>query len=155
LGSRSRWTGLFAAALCGVALFVGPAPMSYLPRFVLGGLLLFLGLGFLVEWLYDAWFKLPMSDYAVVLLILGVIGAVGYLEGVGFGVLAAVFLFIHNYSRIGVITHALTGAERQSNVDRPLSDQRLLREQGRQVYVLELQGFIFFGTANSLLNDIR
>ena len=155
MGSRTRWTGLVAAAFCLGVIFLGPAPMFYLPRFVLGGLLLFLGIGFLVEWLYDAWFKLPMADYAVVLLILGVIGTVGYLEGVGFGILAAVFLFIHNYSRVGVIMHALTGVERQSNVDRPLLDQRLLREKGKQIYVLKLQGFIFFGTANSLLNDIR
>src|ERR1043166_4511390 len=155
LGTRTRWAGVIAACLCGAALFLGPAPKSYLPRLVLGGLLLFLGLGFLVEWLYDAWFKLPIADYAVVLLILGVIGMVGYLEGVGFGVLAAVFLFIHNYSRIGVITHALTGAEQQSNVDRPLTHQRMLRERGEQIYVLKLHGFIFFGTANTLLNDIR
>jgi len=155
LGSRTRWTGCVAAALCAATLFLGPATLSFLPGFVPGGLLLFLGLSFLAEWLYDAWFKIPLADYVVVVLILGVIGTVGYLQGVGFGVLAAVFLFIHNYSRVGVITHVLTGAEQQSNVDRPLTHQRVLREHGQQVYVLKLQGFIFFGTANTLLHDIR
>ncbi|MBC8097097.1 MAG: SLC26A/SulP transporter family protein, partial [Akkermansiaceae bacterium] len=155
LGSRTRWTAGITAALCAGCLFLGPAAFSFLPGFVPGGLLLFLGLSFLVEWLYDSWFKIPLADYVVVVLILGVIGAVGYLEGVGFGVLAAVFLFIHNYSRVAVITHVLSGADQQSNVDRPVTHQRMLREKGQQIYVLKLQGFIFFGTANTLLNDIR
>ncbi len=43
----------------------------------LGGLLLFLGLSFLVTWVVDARKKLPRSDYLVVLLILVVIGVLG------------------------------------------------------------------------------
>ncbi len=114
-----------------------------------------LGLGFLAEWLYDSWSKFPPSDYAIVVLILGVMGTFGYLEGVGLGLLAAVFLFIHNYSRVGVITHVLTGAEFQSNVDRPPAHQRLLKCEGGGLHLLKLQGFIFFGTANTLLQNIR
>jgi SulP family sulfate permease len=91
----------------------------------------------------------------VVVLIVAVMGTVGYIEGVGFGVLAAVFLFIHNYSRVGVITHSLTGVELQSNVDRPVAHQRLLQQEGGGLHLLKLQGFIFFGTANTLLSSIR
>jgi SulP family sulfate permease len=77
-----------------------------------------------------------------VILILGVVGAVGYPEGVGVGILAAVIMFIHNYSRVEVVTHAFSGAELRSNVDRSVRELRLLREQGAQIYVLRLQGFI-------------
>ena len=155
LGSRNRLAAVVTSGLCGVALLAGPATFAVLPKFALGGLLLYLGLGFLVEWLYDGWWKFPLSDYAVVIAIVAVMGTAGYLEGVGFGILAAVFLFIHNYSRVGVITHALTGAELQSNVDRPVSHQRILHKEGRGLHLLKLQGFIFFGTANTLLNSIR
>ncbi len=155
LGARTRLAATVTALFCGLALFAGPTVFAYLPKFALGALLLYLGLGFLAEYLYDGWSKLPLSDYAVVVLIVAVMGTVGYLEGVGVGVLAAVFLFIHNYSRVGVITHALTGAELQSNVDRPVAHQRLLQKEGGRLHLLKLQGFIFFGTANSLLNNIR
>jgi SulP family sulfate permease len=155
LGARTRLAAVVAALGCGAVLWVGPAAFTGLPKFALGALLLYLGLGFLVEYLYDAWARLPISDYAVVVLIAAVMGTVGYLEGVGVGVLAAVFLFIHNYSRVGVITHALSGVELQSNVDRPVVHQRLLREEGGRLFLLKLQGFIFFGTANSLLHSIR
>ena len=43
-------------------------------KVILGGLLLNLGLGFLVEWLVDTWNKLHKSDYLVIVLILITIG---------------------------------------------------------------------------------
>jgi SulP family sulfate permease len=74
-GARSRLPGLVAGAICAVILFAGVPLLAFIPTPILGGLLLFVGLGFLVEWVVDGWSKLPRSDYAVVLLILIVIGA--------------------------------------------------------------------------------
>jgi SulP family sulfate permease len=122
---------------------------------VCGGLLFFLGLIFLWEWVYEASRKLTRLDYFVVLFILGVVGAVGYPEGVATGIVAAVVLFVHNYSRVDVVSHALSGADVRSNVERPVRELRFLREHGGQIYVLRLRGFIFFGTANDLLNGVR
>ena len=155
MGGRARLTGLFAAAVCGVAMLLGASLLSFFPKPVLGGLLLFLGLSFLVEWVVDAWFKLPRMDYFLVLLILVVVGAVGFLEGVAVGVGLAVILFVLKYSRINVVKHALSGANLHSRVDRPLSHRQVLREKGEQLAILQLQGFIFFGTAENLLHQIR
>jgi sulfate permease, SulP family len=155
MGTRSRWVGAGSAVLCGLALFLGPSIIAVVPQYVCAGLLFFLGLTFLWEWAYEARRTLTNVDYAVVLLILAVVGAVGYPEGVGVGILAAVVMFIHNYSRVEVVTHALSGADLRSNVDRPVRDLRFLRQYGGQVYILRLQGFIFFGTANHLLHEVR
>jgi len=53
------------------------------------------------------------------------------------------------------VTHAYSGADLRSNVDRSVRESRLLRDLGGQIYVLRLQGFIFFGTANHLLQEVR
>jgi SulP family sulfate permease len=153
--ARSRWVGVASAALCGLALFAGPSVVLLLPQFVCGGLLSFLGLTFLWEWVYEARRTLTAVDYGVVILILAVVGAVGYPQGVGVGILAATIMFIHNYSRVDVVTHAYSGADLRSNVDRSMYESKLLRERGAQIYVLRLQGFIFFGTANHLLHEVR
>jgi len=155
MGARTRLAGIFSAAICGVAMLLGASLLSFFPKPVLGGLLLFLGLSFLVEWVVDAWFKLPRTDYFLVLLILVVVGAVGFLEGVAVGVGLAVILFVLKYSRINVVKHALSGANLHSRVDRPLSHRQVLREKGEQLSILQLQGFIFFGTAENLLHQIR
>src|SRR5262249_49713202 len=93
--------------------------------------------------------------YAVTLVILGAMGTVGALPGVAVGIGAAVVLFVVNYSRISVVKHALSGAEHRSNVDRSVTQHRILSEKGDQTYILKLQGFIFFRTAHTLFDQVR
>lgn len=155
MGGNSRLVSLFAALLCGAALFFGAAILSFFPKPVLAGLLFFLGLGFMVEWLYDTWFKLPKTDYFLIFLILFVVGTFGFLQGVGVGIIVAVVLFVVNYSHINVVKYTLSGVNYQSNVDRLAQHIKLLKERGNQIYILKLQGFIFFGTANRLFCQVR
>ncbi len=69
MGGKSRLVGLLMAILYSAVLLLGHHLLSYFPKVVLGGLLILLGLSFLVEWIYDAWFKLPKLDYAIVVAI--------------------------------------------------------------------------------------
>jgi sulfate permease, SulP family len=154
-GAATRLVGLVAAGVCLLTLLFGASLVSLFPQVVLGGLLLFLGLSFLVEWVYEAWFKLPRAEYAILLLILVVIAALGLLQGVVVGIAVAVVLFVVNYSRTDVVKHSLTGASYKSNRDRASPERDSLRRRGDQIQILELQGFIFFGTANALLARIR
>ena len=155
LGVKGRLVGIVLAGVCTLVLFAGGTLLSYFPNPVLGGLLLFLGLDFLVEWVYDAWFRLPLADYLIVIAILIVISAVGFLEGIGLGLALAVVLFVVNYSRIDVVKHTLTGTTYRSNVLRATEVQERLREQGNRLYILKLQGALFFGTANKVLDQVR
>jgi SulP family sulfate permease len=154
VGANSRLVGLFIGMIAALALFSGATVLSYLPKMVLGGLLLFLGLDFLVKWVYDSWFELPKKDYFVILLILVVIATLGFLEGVGFGLLLTIILFVINYSQVSATKNICSGASCHSNVVRGLREKQILREAGQQICILELQGFIFFGTANNLLNQL-
>jgi SulP family sulfate permease len=155
IGARGRLPGLAAGAICAATLLVGSPLLAFVPKALLGALLLFLGLDFLVEWVIDGWSNLSRVDYAVVLLILVVIGATNFLIGVGVGLVATIILFVLNYSRINVVHYALSGAEIESNIRRLAYYQRALAKLGGHIYVLKLQGFIFFGTANALLEQIR
>lgn len=155
LGTVNRWSGLFSALTSLLALIAGASLLSFFPKIIPGGLLVFLGLSFLYEWIYETWTKFPKSDYAVIILILIVIATVGFLEGVAVGLVTTIILFVLNYSRISVVRHALTGQNYQSRVNYNPMQRRYLFEQGKQIYILRLQGFIFFGTADNLLNQLR
>jgi sulfate permease, SulP family len=154
-GGRSRWVGWSMVAVCLLCLAGNLDWVGYLPKFLLGGLLFYLGLLFLHEWLVLAWRKLPWTDYVAVVTILAVIATTGYFQGVMVGLLIATLLFVVNYSRVRVVTHVLSGVEQRSNVDRSPREQSLLGEYGNRIYILRLQGFIFFGSASSLLGQIR
>jgi hypothetical protein len=45
---------------------------------------------------------------------------------------------------VDVVTHAASGADLRSNVDRRVRELWCLGEKGDQIWVLRLQGFIFF-----------
>lgn len=155
LGGKSRMVALIRALLCTVVLFYGSSILFILPKPILGGLLLYIGCSFLMEWIYDTWFTLPTTEYLIIILIWIAISAFGFLEGVGVGTMTAIVLFVVNYSRTAIVKYTFTGSNYHSNVDRPPGHRNVLSQFGDQLYILRLQGFIFFGTADNLIKKIR
>lgn len=154
MGTGSRLASLVAAAVVATTLFFGAAFVSFLPTLVVGGLLVYLGISLLIEWIYGAIYKLPRLEYVIVLLILLVIAGVGFLQGVGVGILAAALLFVINYSRAEVVKHTLSGSTYRSRVSRGKQERLYLEVEGTKLFILQLQGYIFFGTTNALLERI-
>ena len=155
LKAKGRFPGLIAAFMPLIILIAGGSSLVYFPRFILGGLLLFLGIEFLYEWLIQGWKRLSRIDYTIVVLILLVIGTIGFLAGIGIGLFATLILFVVNYSQIEIVQYSLSGKDRRSNFERPNQHWDLLNEYGEYIQILELQGFIFFGTASRLINWIK
>jgi SulP family sulfate permease len=56
---------------------------------------------------------------------------------------------------VNVVKNTLSGETYHSNVDRPKAHRELLARKGAQIYILRLQGFIFFGTIQHILERIR
>ncbi|MEN6617581.1 MAG: SulP family inorganic anion transporter, partial [Syntrophorhabdus sp.] len=138
MGAKSRMVGIFSALLCGSIIFLGGSLLAYFPRPIMGGVLVFLGLTFLYEWLYQTWFKLPKIDCVLILLILVVIGMFGFLQGVALGMLVAIVIFVVKYSHVSVVKHRLTGLNFRSNVDRAAPQEAVLAEKGDSLYILKL-----------------
>lgn len=155
LGATSRMVSIMSGLICGVALFFGASLFSFIPKIVLGGMLVYLGLSFMVEWLIDARRGLPLLDYLLIWVILLVILAVGFLQAILVGVLVAAILFVISYSRVSIVRNSLNGQIFRSNVDRPKAHRDLLAEHGAEIHILRLQGFIFFGTIQAVLNHVR
>jgi len=152
---KSRLVGLVVALFCALALFFGMSLIAWFPKAVLAGLLLFLGWSLLERWLIEARTQLPALEYLVVVIIVLVVASVGFIQGVLVGLMGAIMLFVINYSRINVVRYALTGAERRSNVERNLQQEKYLRDNGGQTLILKLQGYLFFGTAAALVSRIE
>ena len=155
LGGKDRLMGIVNSLLVAAAILAGTEFMELVPTFLLGGLLIYVGLEFLIDWLWKARDELPLSDYVVVILILVVIIFSDILQGVTFGFFIAIVLFVVNYSQLSVIKIETNGSDHASNVDRDLETRELLNKEGHRVLIMVLQGFIFFGTADKLITAIR
>ena len=155
IGANSRLSGIFSGIFCFFVLILGSSFISLFPKPILGGLIFYLGLALLLEWVYKAWFRLNFSDYLIVIMTLIVINAVGFLEGIAVGFIMSVISFMFNYSQLNVVKQSSSIATTRSNIHRTEPERRTLSKNGERVYILELQGYVFFGTADYLLQQVR
>jgi sulfate permease, SulP family len=151
----ARAAGLVAALVPLAAVVFGASVVELIPRMIVGGVLVFLGLAFMVEWVWDKRRSLPPVEYGVVLVILAAIIARGFLPGVVIGLVLAVVLFAVSYGRVELVREVAFGDTYHSNVDRPPDERAELRTLGDRVQILRVSGFVFFGSINRLLERIR
>ena len=151
----ARAAGLVATLVPVAAVVFGAGVIELIPRMIVGGVLVFLGLSFIVEWVWDKRRTLPKLEYVVVLVILTGIIAKGFLPGVVIGLVLAVVLFAINYGRTELVHEVAFGPTYHSNVDRPPGERDALRALGRRVQILRVSGYVFFGMVSGLLERIR
>lgn len=153
-GGASRLMGISAALACGAVLIAGVDLLAVLPLGIFAAVLVYLGLDFLYEWLWVERRRMPLQDFAVLLGIVAVAASIGFLEAVGTGILASSVMFLVNYARLDVIRARLSGALRLSTTERSYAATRALTEMGDKTLIYELQGYLFFGTAHALFDQI-
>ena len=153
-GATSRLSGIVIAAVGLLMLLYGGPLVAYIPKSILGGLLLYLGLSLLVRWLYESWQKLSRPDYALIWIIVLVMGLAGLLPGIAVGIVIASIIFTITYSQTPILKHDLSGADYPSNRARTVQQRRYLNENGEKIRILWLQGYLFFGTATQLADYI-
>lgn len=154
-GAKTRLSGVFAALVCGGVLLVGANIASIVPKPLLGGLLVYIGLVILSEALLRSPAQRSLTDFVLAGTIMLVIVYFGYLMGVLIGVIGASLLFAFSYSRIGVVRRHLTRQNFSSNVERSPAEATLLRDRGNQIHIFWLSGFIFFGSSNGLFEYVK
>ena len=153
-GATTRWAGVIVGLVCAAILFSGADVGSVVPKAILGGMLVYLGVMILIE-LWEAPAQSSWMEWALTGAMTLAIINFGYFMGVVLGVVGACLMFALSYSRIGVIRRHLTRDDFSSNVERSPEQTRLLREEGKRLHVFWLSGFIFFGSSNGLFERIK
>jgi SulP family sulfate permease len=152
---NARRAGLIGAFVPLAAVVAGASVVELIPRIIVSGVLVFLGLAFIVEWVWDKRKILSRMEYLGVLAILAVIIAQGYLAGIVVGLVLAALLFAFSYGRVDLVREVSFGDTYHSNVDRPPAERAALRALRDRVLILRVSGFVFFGSTARLLERIR
>ncbi len=153
--TRTRLLGLIVGIMPLLILFFGRDLLFYVPKAMLGGLLIFQGFIFLYNWLIKKWRSLPLVDYGVITIIGLTIMTTNFMSGIVLGFVVMMFTFVISYSQTDIFYRKLSGAELTSNVLRSSRERKKLVRLGWHSHILELNGFIFFGTANAILNELQ
>jgi SulP family sulfate permease len=148
VGGRGRLSGLAVAAISGLVLAAGSGFLAYVPKFVLGGLLLYSGLYLLYRWLLDSWRYLSFVEYISLAGIALIIVEWGFIAGVLIGIVVGLATFALSVSRVHAIKFSFDGSEYHSSLDRRPDELALLTEYGREIQGMFLHSYLFFGSAN-------
>ena len=154
-GSRGRLSGLVVALVAAIAMVAGPGLIGYLPKFVLGALLIYLGADQLYRWVVASWSRLSRTEYISLLAIIVITVKFGFVAGLVIGTVIGCATFAYSASRINSIKYEFDGFELRSTLDRDREELAVLATRGREIFGLNLQSYLFFGSANRLYRHIR
>jgi SulP family sulfate permease len=154
-GGSGRLSGLTAAAISVLMLAVAPTLLGYMPKFVLGGLLLYLGVDQLHKWMIQSRRRLSLPEYLSLLAIIVIIVQWGFIAGILIGVVIGCATFALSAARIDSIKYSFDGSEYRSSLDRSRDAQMVLATHGRTIQGLNLQSYLFFGSANRLYQHVK
>ncbi|HEY5130953.1 MAG TPA: SulP family inorganic anion transporter [Bradyrhizobium sp.] len=154
-GGTGRLSGLTVAAISALMLAAAPTLLGYMPKFVLGGLLIYLGADQLQRWIIQSRRRLSFVEYLSLLAIIVIIVQWGFIAGILIGVVIGCATFALSASRIDSIKFSFDGSEFRSSLDRSRDDQAVLAAHGGKIQGLNLQSYLFFGSANRLYQHVK
>jgi SulP family sulfate permease len=155
-GARTRLSSVLEGLFCLAAFVVMGRLIAWVPVAALAGVLAVVSLR-----MFDVnAFSLPryrstVFDFAVVatVMIVAVLGNLIAASAVGLGM--SILLFIRDQMRTSVIRRMTDGGRRFSKLKRPPSEMKILEQHGARTAICELQGSLFFGTADQLYTKLE
>ena len=146
--------------VCGLAVFLILMLFGkyarFIPYSVLAGILMITSARMVDTWSFRLIKqKSTWRGMAIVILVAGVTVLVSLMVAVGLGVLITMLLFIKDQISRSVIKNKFLGSQVHSKKVRATDEMFHLEKEGDRIIVYQLDGSVFFGTADGLMKDIE
>ncbi len=150
-GASSRLSGVIEGALALVAFMLLGAVIAWVPVAALSGILIVIGLRMIDKHALNLLkSKSTVLDFVVIISVVIVALTVSLIAASGVGVLLAVVLFVREEVGNKIMRRKSYGNETFSKQIRVQEEMEILAKHGDQAVIFELQGSLFFGTADQL-----
>ncbi len=155
-GGRTQLSGMTEGALSLAALLVLAPLIGWIPIAALAGILIVIGVR-MIDWqsLHLARSRATLLDFIVIVSVVIVAEGVGLIQASAAGIGLAALLFIREQIRGTVVHRKTDGTQMRSRQVRLPAELEVLGEQGKQAVIYELQGSLFFGTADQLYSALE
>ena len=155
-GSKTRISGVVEGLTTVVAALALGAFVAWLPVSTFSGVLIVIGLRMIdtdpMRFLES---KSTIVDFCVVLAVVGCALTIGLIAAAAVGVVLSIVLFLREQVGGSVVRRKSFVGERSSTWYRPEHEMRRLEKKGRSAVIFELQGSLFFGTAQQLYRTLE
>jgi SulP family sulfate permease len=151
-GATTRRSGVIEGVFSLVAFLLLSSLVAWVPIAALGGILLVVGYRMIDRHSLE-FFRTEATrfDFLVIVAVIVTALTVSLIAASGVGIVLAVVLDLREQMRSSVLRRKVEGSEVFSKVVRHEQELSILNHSGSKTVVVELQGSLFFGTANQLL----
>lgn len=155
-GARTRAAAIIEGALALIVLLALAPLVGWLPIAALAGILILVGAR-MIDWRSFAFLRnrSTVLDFAVIAAVVAVAVCYSLVAAAGVGVALAILLFVREQIGASIVHRRSLGGERSSKQVRLPEEVKRLRARGEDTVVLELQGSLFFGTAEQLYDALE
>jgi SulP family sulfate permease len=155
-GAQTRRSGMIEGGFALLAFLLISSLVAWLPIATLGAILLVVGYR-MIDWRSLDFFRTASTrfDFLVILTVVGVALTVNLIAASGAGIVLAVVLYLREQARSTVLRRKIDGGEMFSRVVRHAHELEILVRNGSKTVIVELQGSLFFGTANQLYQALE
>ena len=155
-GAKTRISGVVEGLTSVIAALVLGSFIAWTPVATLSGVLIVVGLRMIdTDPLRFLESKSTVIDFVVVLAVVGVALTVGLIAASATGVILSIMLFLREQVGGTVVRRKSFVGERSSAWYRPENEMRILEKKGHSAVIFELQGSLFFGTAQQLYRTLE
>jgi SulP family sulfate permease len=163
-GATTRWSVLVHAIVILLAILVFSPLISYLPRVVIAAMLVVVSIQLVDRWTLQIFSRLlkngisanrsMLVDLVVIVVVTTVAVSMNIVFAVVIGVAVTIVFFLFRMSK-SVIRRSFQCDAVHSRKAREPRQMDLLARLGAKILVLELEGPLFFGTAENLASHIE
>lgn len=150
-----RTASITAAAITLLFILTGFFLIGYIQRPIISGILLFISFRIITDCIIEPYTKVPPLEKFFLIAIALSFALISIKVGILMAIVFALFIFIYSYSLVNIIKFTLDGRNIRSNVDRDTKELFILKDEGDEILILKLQGFLFFGTVDVIAEAIE
>jgi SulP family sulfate permease len=150
-GAQTRRSGMLEGVFALTAFLALSPLVAWIPIAALGGILLVIGYRMIDQHSLEFFqSKATRVDFMVIVAVILTALSVNLIAASGVGILLAIGLYIREQTKSTILHRKIEGGEQFSKVVRHDQELSILTRNGGKTVIVELQGSLFFGTANQL-----
>jgi SulP family sulfate permease len=155
-GGQTRRSGMIEGVLALVAFLILGSLIAWVPIAALAGILIVVGVRmFDRHCLRLLKSRSTILDFVVIVAVIAVAETVSLIAASGVGIGLAILLFLREQIGGSVVRRKSYGNQRFSRHLRLPEETALLEKRGNRTVIFELQGSLFFGTADQLYTELE
>ncbi len=155
-GARTRASGMIEGIMVLLAYVLLAPLLAWIPLSALAAILIVVGFRMIDRHSFRFLKSRDTAlDFVVIVTVAMVALSISLIAATGVGLLLAILLFLRKQIGTHLIRRTTFGNQIFSRCERLESERKLLEQNGHQTVILELQGSLFFGTANQLYQAVE